>query len=390
MLISFLVILSMINSAIELEISAPSFPFIMEYFATTENEVGLTITYNFTGFCIASLFYGPLSERYGRRIIMLIGNGILAFGAIGCVIAPSMNFLLVSRFIQGLGAATSAVVTTALMSDLYSPKKAARLYGIMNTIFSIIIALSPIMGGFLTYYIGWRGNYGFVASISIIAWICLYLLLPETLEPKHRKKSFNIKGMIKDYKKLLSSPIFLASSAAPSILYSAYMSLVALGPFVYMEAFGLPLITYTFYQAIIVVAFTLSSLIGSKMVNKVGEIRMIKFGKTIYILSGILMISAKGPIALTLCACLSSAGFAIIYPIIFAHSVEVFPEIRGTASSALMSMRYLICSIGTGVAIYIYKGNVLEIALFMVGIGVCSYLLLYYIIKNMEFECEKK
>ena len=77
MFLPFLLIFAMLNSCIELEISAPSFPEIMHHFSVAENIVGMTITYNLVGFCLASIIYGPLSEYYGRRKIMIIGNGIL-------------------------------------------------------------------------------------------------------------------------------------------------------------------------------------------------------------------------------------------------------------------------------------------------------------------------
>ena len=90
MILPFLLIFALINSSIELEISAPSFPNIMQDFQTSESMVGLTITYNLVGFCLASLVYGPLSECFGRRKIMLNGNAILAIGALACVFVTSI------------------------------------------------------------------------------------------------------------------------------------------------------------------------------------------------------------------------------------------------------------------------------------------------------------
>ena len=180
-LLPFLLIFALINSCIELEISAPSFPSIMSYFGVAEDIVGLTITTNLIGFCIAASLYGPLSDAFGRRRIMLMGNGILAIGAIGCVIAPSISFLLFARFIQGLGAATSAVVVSAIIADRYKTKEASKLYGLMNAVFTTLMALAPVMGGFINNAIGWRGNYGVVALICGASWFLLMAFLPETI-----------------------------------------------------------------------------------------------------------------------------------------------------------------------------------------------------------------
>jgi DHA1 family bicyclomycin/chloramphenicol resistance-like MFS transporter len=385
MLIPFLVIISAVNSAIELEISAPSFPDIMQYFGASEHEVGLTITYNLAGFCVASLIYGPLSERFGRRPIMIAGNFVLMIGALACVISPSMDILLISRLVQGIGAATSAVLSTAIISDIYSARKAVKLYGTLNAIFTSIMAISPVLGGFLTYYIGWRGNYGFVALICVISWICLYSLLPETLKPELRKKSINIRSMLQDYKTLLLSPLFMSVASLPSIVYCGYMSFVTLAPFIYMDEFGTSLMTYTLHQAAIVFSFAVTSIFAGRVASKWGEVVVIKFSIYIYVFGALILTLAKEPYLFTLGASIDSIGSALIYPIIFARSVEIFPQIKGTASSAIMSLRYLICSAGTGFVIYLYKGDPIVLGIFTLGIGAIIALLSVYITRNLEF-----
>lgn len=149
-----LLVLSLINSCIELEISAPGFPEMMKYFQASTVQISLTITYNLIGFCLAALIYGPLSENYGRRMVMIIGNGILAIGALGCVLAPNLEWLYVSRLFQGLGAATSAVIVSAIIADVYPLRKAASLYGIMNAVFTLVMALAPTLGGLINLWVG--------------------------------------------------------------------------------------------------------------------------------------------------------------------------------------------------------------------------------------------
>ena len=126
------------------------------YFGVSGGVIQLTIAYNALGFCLSSLFYGPLSESYGRRNVMIAGNAILVIGAIGCVFAPSIPFLLVSRFIQGIGASTSAVVTFAMIADTYKGGQAIRFIGIMNSILTILMAIAPVIGSFINEAVGWR------------------------------------------------------------------------------------------------------------------------------------------------------------------------------------------------------------------------------------------
>ena len=237
----FVLVLALLSSCIELEISAPSFPDIMNQLQVSETMVGLTITYNLVGIFIASLIYGPVSEYYGRRRIMLIGNAILAIGAMGCVLTPSIEWLLVSRFIQGFGAATSVVIVSVIISDVYTTDRAAKLYGVMNAVFTIFMALAPVLGGFINASIGWRGNYGIVAVLCAISWLVLFFFLPETrpinekiakeeLEGGDSEKPTNkrspsrgtgLSKVIRDYKRLLLS-IYEYGYCAKSALWLLY------------------------------------------------------------------------------------------------------------------------------------------------------------------------
>lgn len=378
----YLLMISMINSCIELEISAPSFPDIMNYFSVSESEVGLTITYNLLGFCFASLFYGPLSDSYGRRKIMIIGNGILSIGALGCVISSSIEWLLVARFIQGVGAASSAVIVPAIISDVYTSEKSTKLYGIMNTVFSSIMGLSPVMGGVLNNVIGWRGNYGFVASICVISWVLLYSWLPET---KSSRDCLRLSKIIKDYKKLLSSFVFLGAAAMPSLSYGCYMAFVAIAPFIYMQVFNLDILTYTYHQAVIVFFFSLTSFFAGRIISILGVKRSINISLVVYMVSSILMLFAWSPYSLTISSCIFSIGAAILYPIVFARSVEIFPEIKGTAASAIMSARYLLCSAVTGAASYFYDGKVIDLALVYFVTTCIIVLITIYLLKKLDF-----
>ncbi len=378
----YLLMISLINSCIELEISAPSFPDIMTYFAVSEAEVGLSITYNLLGFCFASLFYGPLSDIYGRRRIMIIGNGILSAGAFGCVVSSSIEWLLVARFIQGMGAASSAVVVPAIISDVYTNDKSTKLYGIMNTVFSSIMGLSPVIGGFLNNAIGWRGNYGFVASICILSWGLLYLYLPET---KSTRDYLDIRKIIKNYKKLLSSLVFICAASMPSLSYGCYMAFVAIAPFIYMQTFNLDILSYTYHQAVIVFIFSLTSFFAGKIISILGVRKSIHISLVIYMGSSFFMLFAWSPYSLTISSCIFSIGAAILYPIIFARSVEIFPEIKGTASSAIMSARYLLCSAVTGAASYFYNGKIIALASVYFITTCIIVLITIYLLKKLEF-----
>lgn len=395
---AFLLMFSLIACCIELEISAPSFPDIMNSLQISEQLVGLTITYNLIAFCIAALIYGPLSEIFGRRRIMIIGNAILAIGALGCAMAPSIQWLLASRFIQGFGAATSAVVVLAMIADVYSTDKAAKLYGFMNAFFTTLMSLAPVTGGFISAAIGWRGNYTVVAVICVISWLVLYKFLPETHQKILGKNStindnnFSSVGGVQlltttlvDYKRLLTSPLFLITSSIPSLLYGAYVAFVAIAPFIYMSTFKLSILEYTLHQGSILAVFALVSIFSGKITSRLGMYKTIWISLGFISLASILMLISNTAYEFTLSNIISCFGSALLYPVIFAKSFEIFPELRGTASSAMMSLRYLSCAGITALASYLYDGKPFTLAAIILVANSIVVALTYVLLKKMQW-----
>ena len=378
-----LLIISNLTSCIELEISVPSFPEIVEYFSASENAVGLIVTYNLIGFGISSILYGPLSEYYGRRKIMIIGNSVLTIGSLGCVFSQSIEVLLLFRFIQGVGAATSAVLLSAIIGDVYNYQKASKFYGTMNAFSTIVISMSPIVGGIITFYVGWYGNFSFIAIISIIAWIILYLHLPETIKEKSRILS--IKKIMSDYFKLFPSRVFCSALILPSLLFASYISFLSIAPFVYMNEFKLSLMGYTIHQGFACLIFGLASLFAHKFTELTGEKNIIYISKFFVFLGSVVIIFANNVYLVTAGISVFYIGAAFLYPLIFAKSLEIFPEMKGTASSAIIAFRYLICSGITSVMIYLYDGNFIVAGFTMLAMSFTIALLSIHLTKNLDF-----
>jgi len=380
MLLPFLLILSLIAKFIEMDISVPGFPDIAHYFNVSEGTIQLTIAYNFLGFCIGGLFFGPLSECYGRRRIMIIGNTFLLIGAIGCVFAPSVFWLLVSRFVQGIGVSTSVVVF-AIITDSYKGDKAVKFIGIMNSIMTVIVAIAPVFGSFINEIVGWRGNYVSVAMLCLISWVLLLFLLPET---KKDRNIFSLKKMMKDYKKLLSSSKFMALSLVLSLFSASYMSFVTCGSFLYMGTFGLSRTIYALHQGAIVGCFLLISLFAGKILQKLGAIWCIISSTSVIIIGSLLLVifSIVMPnfsYLITLSMIIFVIGCAICQGMVFNSALNVLPEVKGTASSAVSFVRAFIMAIFTGLTGYVYNGQAISIAILVLSATVLKLIFTAYL-----------
>ena len=378
-----LLVLSLVACCIEVDISVPGFPDMARYFAVSEGEVQLTVAVNFAGFCLAALVYGPLSEAYGRRPLMVIGNLIMVLGAVGCVFAPDLPLLLLARFVQGVGASASAVVVFAMIADAYQGEKSARLIGVMNSFLTTAMALAPVLGGFINEAIGWRGNYSVVALVAVVSWVLLALYLPET---RQQRNIISMRKIITDFKKLLSSSRFMVYAIVPSTCGAAYFSFIACAAFLYQQTYQVNIVEYSLHQGIIVGAFSLVSSFSSNLSSRMGRHRSLLIGGAMGIGGALLMLTLSllgecGAFATTLCMVLFASGAAIVYPLIFASSLEIFPDIRGAASSLIMSFRSLLISFSIALMGYFYNGTAYNVALIILGIMIVAFCLTLLILK---------
>lgn len=378
-----LLVLSLVACCIEVDISVPGFPDMARYFAVSEGEIQLTVAVNFVGFCFAALVYGPLSEAYGRRPLMVIGNLIMVLGAVGCVFAPDLPLLLLARFVQGVGASASAVVVFAMIADAYQGEKSVRLIGVMNSFLTTAMALAPVLGGFINEAIGWRGNYGLVALVAVVSWVLLALYLPET---RQERNIISMRKIITDFKKLLSSSRFMVYAIVPSTCGAAYFSFVACAAFLYQQTYQVNIVEYSLHQGIIVGAFSLVSSFSSNLSSRMGRHRSLLIGGAMGIGGALLMLTLSllgecDAFATTLSMVLFASGAAIVYPLIFASSLEIFPDIRGAASSLIMSFRSLLISFSIALMGYFYNGTAYNVALIILGIMIVAFCLTLLILK---------
>lgn len=360
----FLLIFLAVSAAIEIELSLPSFPDIARTFEVSEEVVAGTISLNFLGFCIAALFYGPLSDRFGRRPLLLWGTVLFFFGSMSCALAPSIELILISRFFQGIGAAGSYVLVFTMLSDAYKGEDAGKWIGILNAVLTATMALAPILGGYLNVMFGWRSCYTFVAIMTVIQLVLLLYYLPET----RKGRIVELKGVAKDYLQLVTSFRFLQSSMVPTLLAGGYLAFVSTIPFLYRDRLGISLNEFSWHQATIITSFSLVSYYSSRIAQYFGDVKSAVVGSLVStIATSALLIFATfvdipPAIFITPLMCLFACSCAIPFAVVFAASLSVAPEKNGPASSLLMSMRTFLCAAAIQLSGFLYDGNLFSTA----------------------------
>ncbi len=382
-----LLVLSLLTCCIEVDISIPSFPYITEYFKISVALTQMTIAVNFFGFCLSSIFYGPLSDIYGRRKIMLYGNAIMAVGACGCAFADNIEFLLLARFVQGLGASTSAVVAFTMVADAYNAERSTKIISIMNSLITIFSSAAPVIGGFINEWFGWRGNYTIIAVLSVFSWILLYYFLPET---KKDRSIFLFKKISQDFIIISSNQKFIYSSLIPSLFFSGWMAFIACSSFLYINTYGLSVITYACHQGLIVSIFCIFSFFCARINNYIGMRNSVICGIGLMVLASIILLTVSifsvNPYFTSISMMIYGAGSAISYPVIFVKSLDIFPDNKGLASSIIMSSRALICAGAVAISSYFYNGYLFSTAILILIIAFISLLFTVKLLAIMNFD----
>jgi len=367
--------LAIISSAIEVDIFVPSMPSIQKYFATTESMVQMLLTINFAGLATSSLLYGPLSDSYGRRKVMLVGMFIFTVGALGCVLTNSLGWLVFWRFWQGFGCSVAFVVPGAMIFDIFTKEKAAGMLGMLNSAITCAMAGAPLLGSYLYLKYDWHANFLLVAIVSLITWFITLFFCYETLD-QQKKKPFNLKSISRDYKLLLTN--------RSALLLSLVICLIITGELVYVANLSLIFINYLdvseyhfpYYQGAVLVMFAIASLFCNKVISILGVNNTRKYGSICSFTGALLLLLSalfySTPLAITISMCIYTIGFALIIGIIYGDYMGIFPDIKGAASALSNAQRMILLSIFIAISGMFFNGTMIPVAIIVFAFSLVS------------------
>ncbi|MBF0278562.1 MAG: multidrug effflux MFS transporter [SAR324 cluster bacterium] len=217
-----LIAITMIGQ-LAMNITLPSLTGIIEEFATTKAIAQLNLSLYMAGTATALLIYGPLSERHGRRPMVLIGMLLFILGSIVCLISASIEVMIASRVIQAVGACAGIVMGRAMVRDMFSMDKAAAMIANLTSAVVIVPGLAPLIGGILDDWYGWRLSIAFVLFLGILITIYAFYSAHETL-PKEKRHEAKFGELFKAFGILLKNRIFNAYALQVSFNTAAYFS----------------------------------------------------------------------------------------------------------------------------------------------------------------------
>ncbi|MEJ2653195.1 MAG: Bcr/CflA family efflux MFS transporter, partial [Gammaproteobacteria bacterium] len=186
----------------------PSLPRIAHELGVSYGAAQQSMTVYLFGYALVQLVYGPLSDRFGRKPLMLVGAMLFVFGSLVCFLSQSLDALLAGRFIQGLGACAGAVLTSAAVRDSFPPAHIEQVYSRINAAFALAPAVGPVVGAFVDDHFGWHANMLVLLAMSSLLLVCVLLFLPETHTPD-RRRSLRPRRIVRGYRSLFTHRLYL-------------------------------------------------------------------------------------------------------------------------------------------------------------------------------------
>jgi DHA1 family florfenicol/chloramphenicol resistance protein-like MFS transporter len=331
-----------------LDIYLPSIPSIHAYFNTTERAVQWTISIYllFTG--IGQLVVGPIADRYGRKIVIVSGSFLFLLGCLVSIFSNSIIMLILSRFIQGIGACSMMVATFALVRDLYSGDEVGQIYSCLNAGVGLSPAIAPIIGGYLAKLYDWRAGFVFLAILGFLVALLALVKLKETLTPANSSKISM--SLWRDYLFLVKDAKFLMYTYAASAGFACLLTFFSVASYILISRLHIPEQNFGYYFAVFGAAYFVGGITSGYIVKKIGVYFVVLIGASLITVAGIIMLLWH------FYGGLSVAGFLI--PVVImtfgatfvmgggaGGAIEPFPKIAGRASAVFGASEFVFAFI---------------------------------------------
>ena len=254
----------------------PSLPLIASDLHVDAASVQLTISLFLAGLCLGMLVYGPLSDRYGRRPLLLGGMALYLVATVGCMFASSVEQLVAWRFFQALGGAAASVLARAIVRDLFALGEAAKVLSLMHLVTMLATLVAPLLGSVLMEVRGWRTVFFGLLVFGALCLIASAWKIGETHAPDQRGES--LAKVFAAYWQIARQPLALAYILCMGLAFGGMFAFITASPFVYMEYFGVSPTGYAWLFGLNVAGIIVMTLINARWVSRVGPLRMLAVG----------------------------------------------------------------------------------------------------------------
>ncbi|MBB3141427.1 Bcr/CflA family efflux MFS transporter [Halomonas organivorans] len=345
----------------------PAMPAMAEALGASPERVQLTLSVYMAGFALAQLFCGPVSDRFGRRPVMIAGFGLFLVASLLCALAPDIEWLLLGRFLQALGGAAGPVLARAAVRDIHGPVEAGRVLSYMASVMAMAPALAPIVGAGLLTTFGWTAIFWLLAGYAVLMLAILAWWLPEPL-PAERRQSIAPGAILANYRMLLGQRAFVGYTLTNATAFAGMFAFLSGSSFVLIEYLGVSPGLYGVLFTLIVGGFFTGSMLSGRYSRRLGRDRLLSRATLLCALGGVTMaalalLGVHTAWAIILPHIVYMIGFGIVMPQSMAGALAPNPQCAGSASSLFGFLQMTIAALGGAMVGQFHDGTSLAMTL---------------------------
>ena len=354
----------------------PSFPEIAEKLHATPLQVQQTLSAYLFSFAMMTLWHGAISDRFGRRKVILVAIGLFALASAGCMLATRIEHLWFWRAMQGITAGAGIVVSRAIVRDLFDGSAAQRLMSQITMMFAFAPAIAPVIGGWLQTYLGWRSVFAFLVLATGTLWLACWKLLPETLPPAKRQ-SLRPAYLAATYWKVMTSPHFLTACAALAFNFGGFFLYVLSAPVFLMGHLGLPETGFLWLFGPSMSGLLSGSWLSSRLAGKISLPRTIALGYAVMgsaaaINLGLNLALPPGLPWNVVPIFIYTFGMSLATPCLSIFALDPFPAQRGLAASCQTFLQSGFNGLTAALIAPALWGSTLTLSFGMAGLMLCG------------------
>jgi DHA1 family bicyclomycin/chloramphenicol resistance-like MFS transporter len=351
----------------------PAFPAIAQAFGTDEKHVQMTLAAYFLGLSIGQLLYGPVADRFGRRIPLLTGVGLFTAASLACAFAPNLEWLMGARFIQALGGCAGMVISRAVVSDKCDAVGSAKVFSQLMLVMGLAPILAPMLGGLLVNTTGWQSIFLVLTVFSALAALAVALGLPESLPDYVPRQP--LKGALRQYGRLLADPVYLGHALTGGLAVAGMFAYISGSPFVFIKLYGVPAEHFGWLFGTNAAGFILVAQINARLLAKRGPAFLLARAVWIYLGAGLTLLAVSSlhteqlwPLLIPLFVCIASLG--CILPNASACAMNGQGARAGSASALLGCLQFSIAAGAATLVGVLHDGSAMPMAMVISLCGV--------------------